>query len=92
MNFDGKELQQRFNQAFGMHFGDINDLTVEQVRWLVNVIKHCRGRCRNNAALNNFLSRNFTGHRFKEVQLEGEDFMRLDIQQKEVKSATRPST
>lgn len=81
MNFDGQECRESFEKAFGK---PINELTVDQVRWIVNVAKHCRGRCRSNAALNNYLNRNFTGHQFKEVPVLKQpsnelDYMKLEI-------------
>jgi len=80
MNFDGREFAEGFQRAFGT---DVKDLTVEQVRWLVNVVKHCRGRCRSNAALDNYLNRNFVGHRFQEVTRPGTDYPVLEITKKE---------
>jgi hypothetical protein len=79
INFDGKELQEEFNRAFGnlliehnKEFGgigkfNIKDLTLEQLWWLVKFAKHVRGRCRNNAAFNNFMNRNFAPARFTEI-------------------------
>lgn len=61
MNFTGQQLQSEFAEVFNM---PITELTTRQLWWLVKVIKHCRGRCRNNAALKNYLSYNFPGHIF----------------------------
>ncbi len=79
MNFNGAEVRKEFKEAFGK---DISELSVPQVRWLTKVIKHCRGRCRNNAALNNYLNQNFTGHTFRDVQGKDDDFAHLEITQK----------
>lgn len=85
INFDGKELQEEFNNVFGCyqtHLGidsngnesfqqlSIDKLTVEQLWWLVKFAKHVRGRCRNNSAFNNFMNRNFSPAQFKEVPKE----------------------
>lgn len=76
MNFDNAEMRDGFESAFGK---PIAELTVEQVRWLCCMIKHCRGRCRSNAALNNYLNRNFTGHRFSEKKNEaGFDILQIE--------------
>lgn len=81
INFDGKELQEEFNKAFGnLRFFDvpenqtdrvfsIDKLTAEQLWWLVKFAKHVRGRCRSNAAFNNYMSRNFNAQ-FQEVPKE----------------------
>lgn len=82
MNFDGDEVITKFEQAFGK---PITDITVEQMRWLVNCIKHCRGRCRSNAALNNYLNRNFKHLLFKQepvIDKKGEEFEVLSITEK----------
>lgn len=76
MNFDGPEVKAAFKEAFGVY---IEDLTVDQIQVIVKLMKHARGRCRSNAALNNYLNRNFTGHRFKDVPVEGKDYERLEI-------------
>lgn len=85
INFDGKELQEEFNKAFGNLFISkdegfgvssitnqslsIDKLTGEQLWWLVKFAKHVRGRCRNNSAFNNYMNRNFNAS-FREVQKE----------------------
>jgi len=68
INFDGPELAGEFHEVFGK---EISSIDSRQMWWLVKVIKHCRGRCRSNAALNNWLNRNFKHLRFKEVDKEG---------------------
>lgn len=84
INFDGKELQEEFNKVFGpctitkvdsagvAHtcMLEINMLTVEQIWWLVKFSKHVRGRCRSNAAFNNYMNRNFSHARFETVTKE----------------------
>ena len=67
MRFDNPEVDKEFRELFA------EPLTVRQAWWLVKVIKHCRQRCRNNAALNNWLNRNFKHLNFKEVQKQRED-------------------
>lgn len=76
MNFDGEEVRDEFKAAFGV---EIETLTVAQIQFMVKLMKHARGRCRSNAALTNYLNRNFVGHRFKEVPVEGKNYDRLDI-------------
>jgi len=80
MDFDGQEMRKGFQAAFGY---SIEQLSEKQVRWIVNVAKHCRVRCRSNAALNNYLNRNFIGHSFREVQAPDDKFPHLEIKGKE---------
>jgi hypothetical protein len=83
INFDGKELQEEFNKAFGNLqevFEDgpvtnyktfsIENLTLEQLWWLTKFSKHVRGRCRSNSAFNNYMNRNFSPARFENVLKE----------------------
>lgn len=64
MRFAGSSLQAEFKESFGV---SVEQLTVRQMWCLVKIIKHCRLRCRSNAALYNYLNASFVGHRFKEV-------------------------
>jgi len=85
INFDGKEVQDEFNKAFGDKVllaipkdnGDenfvkltIDNLTLEQLWWLSKFAKHVRGRCRNNSAFNNYMNRNFPNAQFSNVTKE----------------------
>ena len=70
MNFDGSDVKSEFEAAFGR---EINTLTQAQLWWLVKFGKHIRGRCRNNAAMNNYLSRNFKHASFRQVEKETND-------------------
>lgn len=70
MQFDGKQVAEEFEEAFGF---PITQLKIRQLWWLVKAIKHCRQRCRNNAALNNWLNRNFEQARFVQIQKQRED-------------------
>lgn len=56
MNFDNPEVAQEFELVFGK---PVNQITQAQMQWLIKVIKHCRGRCRSNVALANYVKRNF---------------------------------
>jgi hypothetical protein len=79
MNFDGDQLAQEFQRAFGI---DIKNASVGQILFLVKMSKHIRGRCRSNAALKNYLQRNFAGHTFTEVDAvnrRGETYKALRI-------------
>ena len=83
MNFTGTELEEEVEAAFGK---PTSEFTTREIWVIVKMIKHCRGRCRNNAALNNWLNHNFPGHRFvavdKENKTTGETYKGLDIIQK----------
>ena len=82
INFDGKEMQEEFEEAFGF---PIEEITVHQAWWLTKFGKHIRGRCRNNSAFNNFMARNFRGLVFHEVTKEkdnGEKYKGLEILQR----------
>lgn len=68
MNFTGEQLQKDWHHAFG---SDIEDVTPQQMLWLIKFAKHIRGRCRSNAALRNYLSLNFKGLFFREEVREG---------------------
>lgn len=56
MRFEGPAVANMLKDAFGI---DMKDLTPDQLRFVVNVAKHVRTRCRSNAALRNYLSANF---------------------------------
>lgn len=78
MRFDGKQVAEEFKKLFG------HDLTPEQCRWLVKVAKHCRGRCRSNVALKNYLSSAFPNLKFSEVPREwkGKQYMALEVSER----------
>lgn len=63
--YDGSFLQEDFEKAFEMQ---IKDLDENQLWFLTKFAKHVRGRCRSNAAFNNYMSRNFPHAQFKEIQ------------------------
>jgi hypothetical protein len=101
INFDGKELQEEFNKAFGdfVRPGPIGltsqtphltveNLTLEQLWWLTKFAKHVRGRCRSNAAFNNYMNRNFSPARFENVTKEynGRTYQGLKITKNEESS------
>lgn len=68
IKFDGPEVAKEFEEVFGR---PITDITVRQMWWLVKFAKQVRSRCRSNAALNNFLARNFRHLKFSEVEKQG---------------------
>ena len=68
IRFDGEDVAGEFHQEFGKPITSIDE---RQMWWLVKLIKHCRGRCCSNAALNNYLTRNFKHLQFNEVDKEG---------------------
>lgn len=53
---EGKVVQDRMCEVFGI---DPKDITPAQIFFLVKIAKHCRLRCRSNAALHNWLKRSF---------------------------------
>lgn len=53
---EGSEVQQKMCEVFGIK---PEDITPQQVFFLVKIAKHCRLRCRSNAALHNWLKRGF---------------------------------
>jgi hypothetical protein len=82
MNFEGKEFAEEFETAFGI---SIKSATVKQLWWLTKFAKHVRMRCKNNAAFNNYMNRNFSHMVFREVQkanASGETYAGLEIQEK----------
>lgn len=82
MDFDGKAVREGYELAFGH---PIEDITIPQLEWLMKVVKHCRGRCRSNKALANYLNRNFSGHEFWEVLVagaEGQEWKQIRIVKK----------
>lgn len=86
MEFDGEQVSKEFERVFG---NPIETLTVQQVWFLVKMIKHCRYRCRNNAALNKYLSRNFPHLKFNTVEktnYKGEEYDSLEITERLKKS------
>jgi len=56
--------KEEFEEAFGF---PVENLTERQLWVLVKLMKHARGRCRNNAAMNNYLNSTFVGHMFRDV-------------------------
>lgn len=84
MNFDNKEMREEFHTAFGK---EVEELTVAQLWWLTKFSKHVRGRCRSNAAFNNYMNRNFTNAVFRTVEKEGPNgpYNGLEITEKYVK-------
>lgn len=98
INFDGKEMQEEFDRAFGnfvlvdKHVAErikelgsidltIDNLDAKQLWWLTKFAKHVRGRCRSNAAFNNYMNRNFPNARFEEMPKErnGRKYIGLKI-------------
>jgi len=79
INFDNPKVGTEFEEAFGK---PASSLTLRQLWWLVKFGKHVRGRCRSNAALNNYLRRNFPHAKFEEVtktNATGERYPGLEI-------------
>ncbi len=82
MLFDGSQVSEEFEKAFGR---PITSLSVAELWWLTKFSKHIRQRARNNAAFNNYMNRNFSHARFKEVSKEnfkGETYDGLEIEVK----------
>lgn len=76
MRFEGSDVMKMFKLVFGLA-----EITPDQMRWLIRVAKHIRGRCRSNAALKNYLARSFADLKFGEVEREwkGKKYMALTI-------------
>jgi len=53
---EGSEVEKKVCEVFGLK---PEDITPAQVFLLVKIAKHCRLRCRSNAALHNWLRRGF---------------------------------
>lgn len=79
IRFDGSAVHEQFRELFG------EDITPTQAMWLIKVIKHCRGRCRSNAALRNYLVGAFPTLRITEVPREwkGREYMALHIEDRQ---------
>ena len=78
IKFAGNQVAEEWLEAFGFPITEIS----ERGMWiLVKLFKHARGRCRSNAAMNNWLRESFTGHQFKEVPkiVDGESYKGLEI-------------
>lgn len=68
-----------------------NEWTVQDAWTLIKIIKHCRLRCRNNAALNNFMNNIFPDMRFEQVtkfRPDGSSYPGLRITSKHNPNAT----
>lgn len=81
--FDGQEMQREFEEVFGIKIADVSE---RQAWWLTKFAKYCRLRCRNNAAFNNYMNRNFTGLRFHQemkTKLTGDEYEGLVITKRE---------
>ena len=77
ITFDGNEARTEFESEFG----PISELSVRKLWILTKMCKHARGRCRSNAAFNNWANRLFAPAKFKEVQkeYEGRTYPGLEI-------------
>lgn len=53
---EGREVERKMCEVFGVK---PEDITPQMVFFLVKIVKHCRLRCRSNAALRNWLMRGF---------------------------------
>ena len=79
MTFEGQELKEHFEDAFGR---GTETITVSQMWWLLKFAKHVRGRCRSNKALENYFNRNFDHLRFSQRQEEDDEYPRTVIEEK----------
>lgn len=57
-----EQVQAELKEFFG-----VEELTIQQAWFLAKYAKHCRLRCRNNAALNNFLGAVAPNLRFRQI-------------------------
>lgn len=79
--FEGADVEKAFKEAFGM---EIEDITPQQMRFMISLAKHVRFRCRSNAALHAYLKRTFSGLKFQEVprEFDGKKYTALEITSK----------
>lgn len=79
--FDGAVLYSDDTKKVSKSQLLVENLTLEQLWWLVKFAKHVRGRCRSNPAFNNYMNRNFSPARFQEIPKEykGKHYMGLKI-------------
>jgi len=78
--YEPKEMRQELGQA-------ITEKSMVGLAWvLVKLVRHGRVRCRNNKALNNYMSKAFPELRFNEIpkvvefgRRKGETYMGLQI-------------
>jgi hypothetical protein len=63
MKYEPEDLKVDLKTRFG-----VEELSPEQAWVLVKIVKHGRLRCRNNAALNNFMRKAFAHLRFDQVE------------------------
>lgn len=78
--FDPQDIKRQWKELFGT-----DGPTVLQAWFLVKLSKHVRGRCRSNAAFNNFFNAAFPNLRFKDVPKQndrGEEYDGLEITEK----------
>lgn len=64
---EGSEVQSQICEAFGIK---PEQLTPSQIFLLVRIAKHCRLRCRSNAALNNWLKKGFPALKITTVEMQ----------------------
>jgi hypothetical protein len=79
MRFEGKELRNQFEAAFGIK---ADELTAPQLWFLTKFAKHVRLRCRNNAAFNNYMNASFAPAKFRQVtktRADGSSYPGLEI-------------
>lgn len=76
--FDGTEVIEEFEKAFGIKR---EDMTPEQLMFLIRMIKSARTYCRSNSALYNMMNRSFPNFRFTTVSdtWQGKPWDRLVI-------------
>lgn len=70
IKFDGAEVAVEFEEAFGR---PMTTLTERELWWLTKFSKHVRGRCRSNAAFNNYMNRTFPHASFNQIAKERDD-------------------
>lgn len=72
--FDGPAVLNEFEELFG-------PIDERKLRFILKCVKHCRLRCRSNAALYNWVSRSFP-YTCRDVPVEGKDYSRMVIESK----------
>ena len=75
-------LRSEFEECFG----PMKDMTERQMWFLIKFAKHVRGRCRNNAALRNYLKSEFPVFSFSVVFARndnGEEYKTMKVSKNE---------
>lgn len=80
LRLDPSQVREEFAEAFGQPYP-----TLPQLWFFIRFAKHIRGRCRNNAALCNFVQRSFPEFQCKQVEAvderTGKKYNKMEVTQ-----------